>query len=109
MIAPTRKKPRFAPGDLVYHKRYHYRGVIVAADPECRAGDAWYQKNQTKPHRNQPWYHVLVDGAAHTTYVAQSNLEPDALGEPVQHPLLEHFFSGFDGRRYERNDREWEV
>ena len=92
---------QFDVGDLVHHKRYGYRGVIVSVDPECRASESWYQSNQTQPDRDQPWYHVLVDGAQHTTYVAQSNLEPDAAGGRVSHPLVGRFFkSFFEGRYY---------
>ncbi|MFQ5845905.1 MAG: heat shock protein HspQ, partial [Planctomycetota bacterium] len=69
MTAP----PRFEPGELVRHRRYGYRGVVAGLDPECRAGDEWYQGNLTQPDRRQPWYHVLVHGAQHTTYVAEEN------------------------------------
>jgi heat shock protein HspQ len=99
--------PRFAPGDVVRHVRYGYRGVVVAVDAHCKAPDAWYQNNQTQPARGQPWYHVLVDGASHTTYPAEENLMPDASGEPVAHPLLKHFFSALAGGRYIRNARPW--
>ncbi len=57
---PPRAAASFQPGDLVHHKRYGYRGVVVAVDPNCRADDAWYQANQTQPDRDQPWYHVFV-------------------------------------------------
>ena len=35
------------------------------------------------PPKNQPWYHVLVHGADHTTYVAEQNLAP-----PIREQLL---------------------
>ena len=38
----------FQPGDLVRHRRYGYRGVVVARTDSCQADDAWYFKNQ--PH-----------------------------------------------------------
>lgn len=104
---PAGAEPRFAPGQLVRHKHYGYRGVVVAADPCCRADDEWYHGNQTQPDRNQPWYHVLVHQSATTTYPAQENLEPDPTGEPVEHPLLDHFFSDFRDGRYIRNDQPW--
>ncbi len=97
---PGRGGPRFEPGQLVRHKRYGYRGVVVGADPCCRADDEWYYSNQTQPDRDQPWYHVLVDGSATTSYPAQENLEPDPTGEPIDHPLLDHFFTGFRDGRY---------
>lgn len=91
---------RFSPGQLVCHKRYGYRGVVADLDSKCMADDAWYVKNQTQPVRNQPWYHVLVDGSDATTYAAQENLEPDHSGEPVSHPLVQRIFVGFEGGRY---------
>ena len=107
MIDVPRRAPEFQPGDLVHHRRYGYRGVVVEVDETCRASETWYQSNRTQPNRNQPWYHVLVDRAHHTTYVAQSNLEPDPDGTPVQHPLVDHFFSEFTGGRHVRNDVAW--
>ncbi len=87
-------------GDVIHHRRYGYRGVIVGLDPVCQADEAWFQGNQTQPDRNQPWYHVLVDEAEHTTYVAEEHLEPDASGEPVRHPMLEQVFTSFFKGRY---------
>ncbi|MCZ6793967.1 MAG: heat shock protein HspQ, partial [Planctomycetota bacterium] len=83
---------RFDIGELVEHKRYGYRGVVAGFDLRCRAGDDWYHGNLTQPSRDQPWYHVLVHGAEHTTYVAEDNLEPDAGGEQVVHPLARLLF-----------------
>ena len=101
------KAPRFSPGDLVRHRRYNYRGVVVAYDPRCMASDAWYQANQTQPDRNQPWYHVLVHESDSVTYPAENSLAPDPSGEPVSHPLLEQFFSGFAKGRHQRNHLPW--
>ena len=99
--------PAFDPGCVVRHKRYGYRGVVVEVDVRCQASDTWYQNNQTQPNREQPWYHVLVDESSGTTYPAQENLDPDLSGEPIKHPWLEAFFSGFEGGRYIRNDQPW--
>ena len=93
---------RFEIGQLVRHKRYGYRGVVVYIDDTCQADEQWYQRNQTQPEQDQPWYHVLVDGASHTTYVAEENLEPDPLGTKVTHPQLRRFFKTFLGGRYYR-------
>jgi heat shock protein HspQ len=107
MIASTTPLPMFSPGQLVRHKRYGYRGVVVDYDPTCQASDEWYRSNQTQPDRNQPWYHVLVHGTSTVTYAAQTSLDADASGEPVVHPLVSAFFSGFTGEQYIRNDRPW--
>ena len=107
MIAPVRPQARFRAGQLVRHTRYGYRGVIVECDPDCRAPDDWYYRNRTQPERNQPWYHVLVDGSASVTYAAQTSLEEDDSGEPIDHPLTNLYFSEFQGDGYQRNDRVW--
>lgn len=105
MIAPVPPEPKFERGQLVQHRRYGYRGVVVDLNLRCRAPDEWYQSNQTQPDRNQPWYHVLVHGSDAVTYAAESNLDRDDSGQPIAHPLVEVFFSHFAGDRYVRNDK----
>lgn len=92
---------KFSSGDVIHHKRYEYRGVIVSSDFQCMADDAWYFRNQTQPRRDQPWYHVLVDGGRET-YVAEENIELDETGAPVTHPLVDRIFPTFQGGRYYR-------
>jgi len=98
---------RFEAGQLVRHRRYGYRGVVVAFDHRCLASEHWYRSNKSQPGREQCWYHVLVDGGTHTTYAAEENLEPDDSPMEVRHPLIAHFFSAFADGRYVRNDRPW--
>ena len=100
-------EPNFRPGQLVRHRRYNYRGVVVAFDPTCRADDDWYFSNRTQPDRSQPWYHVLVHDSQQVTYAAQTSLEVDSSEEEIVHPLLPHFFSTFQDGQYIRNDRPW--
>jgi heat shock protein HspQ len=57
---------------------------------------------KSRPPKDQPWYHVLVDGAEHMTYVAEKNLEPDHLGTEIKHPLLKIFFNEFKEGIYRR-------
>ncbi len=102
-----RARVHFEPGDLVRHMRYGYRGVVVAFDPECKADLKWYLANRTQPDRDQPWYHVLVDGVGRVTYTAETSLESDDSTAPVRHPLVRLFFDGFEGNRHLRNDRPW--
>lgn len=106
------RNPLFAPGQLVRHRRHGYRGVVADFDMTCLAEETWYYANQTRPPRNQPWYHVLVDGSATTTYAAQTNLMADDGDEPVVHPLVEVLFTSFADGRYERSDvrlRGWVI
>ena len=101
------ERPVFEPGQLIRHRRYGYRGVVVDRDERCMADEAWYKKNQTQPDRDQPWYHVLVDQSTACTYAASQNLVADPSGNPIEHPLLQHFFSGFKHGHYVRNDEPW--
>jgi len=107
MIAPVRRQSKFRPGDLVRHRRYEYRGVVVDLDSHCQAPDEWYWANHTQPDREQPWYHVLVHGTGTVTYAAESSLQEDLLCEPIDHPLLDAFFEEFTGESYVRNSRVW--
>ncbi|HKJ70451.1 MAG TPA: heat shock protein HspQ [Gammaproteobacteria bacterium] len=92
---------RFGIGQVVHHRRFGYRGVVVGMDPEFRGTEAWYQLMATsQPPKDRPWYQVLPHGAAHRTYVAERNLEPDRSGEQIDHPELGEFFRAFDGSRY---------
>lgn len=109
MVAPVYRVPKFQPGQLVRHRRYGYRGVVVAVDSSCRASEEWYQRNKTQPPRAQPWYHVLVDGSEMTTYAAETSLKEDPSGRPVDHPLVPAFFSEFTSGGYQRNHRPWPV
>jgi len=96
-------QPKFSPGDLVHHLKYDYRGVVVDVDPEFAGSEEWYEHMaKSRPPKDQPWYHVLVDGADHRTYVAERHLEPDESGQQIDHPELGRFFNRFDGRRYLR-------
>ena len=105
-MAPVTQEVLFRVGQIVHHLRYDYRGVVVGCDRTCQADDAWYdfqvQGKGYAPAKNQPWYHVLVDGSTHQTYVAQQNLEPGDSTRPIDHPLIYHFFAGFLGGRYHR-------
>ncbi len=101
------RDPLYHLGQIVRHRRYGYRGVVVDFDLTCKADAAWYQSNQTQPDRDQPWYHVLVDGSSNSTYAAQTSLEADERSDPIIHPYLELFFEQFTGDRYVRNDRPW--
>jgi heat shock protein HspQ len=108
-FAPLPDKAKFETGEIIKHIRYGYRGVIVDYDNTCQAPEHWYYSNQTQPDRNQPWYHVLVDGNQQVTYVAESNLAQDQTGKPVVHGMLNLFFSGYNEQdnKYQRNDVPW--
>ena len=100
------KRARFAAGELVHHRRFDYRGVVVDVDPHFMLSEEWYERMaRSRPPKDQPWYHVLVHDAEHQTYVAERHLEADASREPVRHPLLASCFDEFVDGRYVKHHR----
>lgn len=96
-------RAKYSIGELVHHRLFDYRGVIVDVDQVFDATEQWYETMaKSRPPKNKPWYHVLVDGSVHATYVAEQNLEHDDSQEPVSHPMLDLFFERFDQGRYVR-------
>ena len=102
-------QPKLQTGDIITHKKYGYRGVIVHTDLHFQGDETWYLSNQTQPSKEQPWYFVLVAGNQQVTYVAEENLDRDQSANPVVHPMLNLFFSGYDVElnKYTRNDVPW--
>ena len=87
------KTAAFAVGQLISHKLFNYRGVVYDVDPAFQGTDEWYEAvARSRPPKDEPWYHVLVDGADHTTYVAERNLEADDSGRPINHEFVSVFF-----------------
>ena len=106
MSEPTSMQPeeavaQFSPGELVRHARFDYRGVVVDVDATFQLSDEWYEQvARSRPPKDRPWYHVLVDGSTSATYVAERHLEADVSLAPIQHPLLDHYFRVFREGRY---------
>ncbi|MCH6565116.1 MAG: heat shock protein HspQ [Proteobacteria bacterium] len=95
---------KFSVGELIHHRLFGYRGVIIDVDQNFQASEEWYEAvAKSRPPKNRPWYHVLVHLSEQSTYVAEQNLEPDDSVDPIDHPMLENFFSKFDNGRYIRN------
>lgn len=88
------KKAKFSVGQIVYHRLFDYRGVIVDVDANYQSNEAYYDMmTQSKPLKEKPWYYILVDDADYSTYVSEQNLEKDKSGDPISHPALEAFFT----------------
>jgi len=95
------KKAHFFIGQIIEHKLFNYRGVIIGVDDSMQLSDEWYnQVALSKPPKDKPWYHVLVDEQEETTYVAERNLATCQNPSPIKHPLLQQFFSNFENDRY---------
>ena len=88
-------------GQLVHHKLFDYRGVVVDVDPSFQQSDAWYLlMARSKPDKQQPWYHVLVHDTDYVTYVAEQNLEPDFSEAPINHPEINQYFGTMKNGMY---------
>lgn len=98
------KQAKFTIGQVVHHLRFDYRGVVIDVDASYQGTEEWYHEvAKSRPPRDTPWYHVLVHGADHSTYVAERHLEPDDSGQGVEHPLLADHFDRFEAGRYRRD------
>lgn len=108
--SPTPRYPRpssvkFRIGQVVKHKLWGYRGIIIGWDATASAPPNWLKENhEDHPNwREQPNYAVLVDIRDRTipqlTYVPEENIEV-MTNRRVTHPGLEDYFEGFDGAQY---------
>lgn len=92
---------KFTIGQIIHHKLFNYRGVIFDIDFSFQGSDEWYARiARSRPPKDEPWYHVLVDNATYQTYVAEQNLETAKGSGPIFNPGVEHYFSGIEGGVY---------
>lgn len=98
------KRAKFSIGDVVQHKHYPFRGVIVGIDPTFNHTDEWWQSipEEIRPVKDQPFYHLLAENerTTYVAYVSEQNLLPDASGRPCRHPEIRTHFRGFENGRY---------
>jgi heat shock protein HspQ len=99
------KFPAFCIGDVVRHRLYPFRGVIVDVDPEFDNTEEWYASipEDVRPAREQPFYYLLAENSEtyYSAYVSQQNLLSDTENGPVDHPDIEDVFDGFEEGRYQ--------
>lgn len=103
-IAAARNTPAplYPVGTVVRHRIKAFRGVVVGYDLHCRAPPDWVHDNAVERLPNgqaQPFYHVLCDVRDHAPgevlYVAQDNVVGVRSPRPIEHPLMEQFFTNF--------------
>ena len=98
------REPLFNIGDIVKHKIYPFRGVIVDVDPEFSNTEDWYQSipAEIRPSKEQPYYHLMAENTEtfYSAYVSQQNLINDGDNGPVDHPDLEQMFTGINKGKY---------
>lgn len=98
------REAKFGLGDVVRHRLYPFRGVVVDVDAEFSNSEEWYLAipAEVRPDRDQPFYHLLAENedSYYGAYVSEQNLLPDAENGPVGHPQVDEAFEHFDGVRY---------
>ncbi|MBT3699140.1 MAG: heat shock protein HspQ [Methylococcales bacterium] len=97
---------KFFIGQIVQHQLFDYRGVIIDVDYKFLGNDKWYDEMaRSRPPKDQPWYHVLVNNGIHQTYVAERNLMLSKNDEPIHHPSIERYFTGLKKGCYQLKTR----
>ena len=104
ITAPLVERARFAPGDIVRHRMFDFRGVVFDIDPVFSNSEEWYQAipEAIRPAKEQPYYHLLAENeeSSYIAYVSQQNLVADAEHGPVDHPQIDAMFDGLEKGRY---------
>lgn len=99
------RQAKFGIGQVVRHRFYPFRGVIFDVDPEFDSTEEWWLSipEEIRPIKEQPFYHLLAenDEVDYIAYVSEQNLIIDSSGEPVGHPQVEEYFTGFSNGRYD--------
>ncbi|XP_070568963.1 uncharacterized protein [Ptychodera flava] len=104
--SPRLPSVKYRVGQVIKHKLWGYRGVIIGWDETAKAPEQWLKQMHPadKPHwRKQPNYSILVDTRdrpqAQVTYIPQENIEIVS-NTKVIHPALDDYFEAYDGSQY---------
>ena len=64
--------------------------------------EQWYdQVAKSRPPKDKPWYHILVNNGIHSTYVSEQNLEAIANFQKINHPDIDKYFDGIVDNQYQ--------
>lgn len=103
---PRPPSVKYRVGQVVKHKRWGYRGIIIGWDEVAKAPESWLKSMhpEDKPHwRTMPNYAILVDTrdrlSPQITYVPQDNLNI-IINTQILHPSIDDYFEHFDGAQY---------
>lgn len=92
---------KYSLGQIIKHSKFDYRGVIFDVDAQYEGSSEWYDDvAKSRPPKDRPWYHVMVDNSDVTTYVAERHLHMADDLSVIQHPLLDIYFDVFIDGRY---------
>jgi heat shock protein HspQ len=96
-IMGTMREAKFSVGQVVRHRFYPFRGVVFDIDPEFDNTEEWWLAipEDIRPHKNQPYYHLLAENAEteYIAYVSEQNLLADETGKPLRHPQVSELFA----------------
>ena len=93
--------PKYKVGQIIQHRRFGYRGVIVGVDASFRGSYSMYERlARVKRPADHPWYSVLVAEGGYEAYVSESNLELAETSSPVSHPLVPVYFDELRDGQY---------
>lgn len=99
------KYAKYQIGQIVKHRSLSFRGIIFDVDPEFANTEEWYESipQDTRPHREQPFYHILAenDELEYVAYVSEQNLIPDYSDEPLRHPQVAEYFNMNEQGKYQ--------
>ena len=97
-------KPYYNIGQVIHHKLFDYRGVILKVDDYFKLSDEWYNSMaKSKPPKDKPWYCILVHNQTYTTYVAERNLCPDDSDKEIIHPMMPMYFTTLKNGVYSKS------
>ncbi|MFT6372574.1 MAG: heat shock protein HspQ [Gammaproteobacteria bacterium] len=95
---------QFSIGQVVKHRKFPFRGVIIDVDHEFNNTEEWWLSipEDIRPRKDQPYYHLLAESEStvYTAYVSQQNLLIDDSGRPIRHPEVGDIFGEFLGDSY---------
>jgi|SRR5690554_65708 len=98
-------RAKFAIGQVVTHALYGYKGVIIDADPVFSLSPEWYERMaQSRPAKDQPWYHILVNNSDIQTYVAEHSLVAEYRDLDITNPMVDSFFRTIDQQKYQHQE-----
>lgn len=66
---PSSGAVHFKVGDVIRHRRYHYRGVIYGWDAECKAEEDWMQQMRID---QLPGMHAIRQPPMHCAHTTSS-------------------------------------
>jgi hemimethylated DNA binding protein len=111
--SPRHIDMQYRVGQVIKHRRFNYRAVIIGWDERPKAPKGWFAgvvpEDEMADYVNQPFYSVLIDTrdrAPQTTYIPQANIEVLPYTKII-HPSIDDYFENFDSLSSSYQMRPW--